>query len=585
MYRKTKYGNTMKPTYRLRPSYDDLITGYSGITQSKGQGGIPETVSECINIIKKQHHHVQKLAKFLKARTLLQSCYNIWYFLQRTDKGGNINYYHDTPGTEELRTPARSWHDRKTGIDCDDFAILVSSLLIEMNHKPTLYTVSFDNKRYSHIYVGAGKSTITDGKPDAEVLIDPVEQKFFFSTYPVKKTIKYSIMKINTLGQSLEDTPLNGVLGSAIADATSQKLLKLREKTKSRKTKSKIDLLLQYNGSVYRYPLERIMPYVDEVLPDGRLAFQNEQIGHLMENFLTEADSIIEEAIMGLSDIDGLGKSWFGKVLAKIGKAATKVVDKIKDKAKKVWKGIKKVTLAIPRNAFLLLVKFNGFGLATKLYIGTLSEADANTKGLVLDQWRKAVGSYNKTRTFFEKCGGNPKNLDTQISKGWLKAPLLSKKAKRIQELLKKTPATVVEKTKAVDAAQKAKALKDHKARWIKANPGKKYNIITSRKRSSNVSGLGFAAAATGATAAPFLTKVVMWLKNINFGKLLKTVGSFTKKEQEDKSEEKYSEEAYGNGSDDDDMDIKSASADGTNLTPILIAAAAAVGLILLTKK
>jgi len=586
MYRKTKYGQ-MTHTYPVTESHDKLITGYQGLSElNMKDGNVHDTVLRCNQIVQKHHSQVTNLASFLKAPTLLQSCYNIWHFCTN-----NINYHHDTYGKEELRTPARSWNDRMHGIDCDDFAIFVASLLKEMNYNYCFYTVSFDGIKHTHIYIGAGNCQITDNKPDANVLIDPVEKTFFFSTVPVKKTKIYKPknMKIETLSDIDRTTAINSIVGSPIADATSIRLIETRKKTKNKKAISKIDMLLSYNGTLYRDALLFASPYIDEVLPDGRLAIRGDELATLIQSLLSETDKIIEDSISNLSDdefdeifmsdgLGALGKGFFAKVKDKIKNAANKAADGIKNAAKKTWHGIKKVTIAVPRNAFLLLVKFNVFGLATKLYIGKLTEAQAKTKNLDISAWNKAKTSYEKTKKFFVKCGGEAKNIDKAITSSWKKKPLLGgKKTKTIQELLLKI---MPEELTAFEKAQAKKEAAD-KA-FAKLSPEEQ---AAKRKywKSKRLSGLGFAAAATATTATPFLAKVVVFLKNIPFEKLFKKIGEIIPS-KEDKDEYPEMPESYTD-TDGEEYDYKTKSVSTDNkMLPILIGAGA-IGLLLLMKK
>ena len=95
-----------------------LVSGYDGKTHSFGDGGVDKTVADAWKVIMKHHHQVRKLAEKLKGFDVLTSAKNIWDFSNRIAKGGNINYHNDDSGKEQLRTPARTWHDREKGVDC-----------------------------------------------------------------------------------------------------------------------------------------------------------------------------------------------------------------------------------------------------------------------------------------------------------------------------------------------------------------------------------------------------------------------------------------------------------------------------------
>jgi hypothetical protein len=85
---------------------------------------------------------------------------------------------------------------------------------------------------------------------------------------------------------------------------------------------------------------------------------------------------------------------------------------KRREEGKGLFKGVKKVTLAPVRNAFLGLLRLNARGLATKLM-----------KALAKDE--------TKTKKFWEKLGGQFSKLKTAAQKGSTKRPLLGAKADR----------------------------------------------------------------------------------------------------------------------------------------------------------
>jgi hypothetical protein len=80
-----------------------------------------------VGIIKKYvfigRQQVAKLG-FLKGRNERETCQRIWQFVY-----DHIQYKNDRPGFEEIRTPARAWADRQTGVDCDCYSVFISSLL------------------------------------------------------------------------------------------------------------------------------------------------------------------------------------------------------------------------------------------------------------------------------------------------------------------------------------------------------------------------------------------------------------------------------------------------------------------------
>jgi hypothetical protein len=96
-----------------------------------------------------------------------------------------MQYENDDMGLEQLRTPARSWRDRKRGVDCDDFSIFCASVLTCKGIPYKFRITKYDGKSYfQHIYCVA---TI-NGR---EVVIDPVIDRYDYEKpYSEKKDFK-----------------------------------------------------------------------------------------------------------------------------------------------------------------------------------------------------------------------------------------------------------------------------------------------------------------------------------------------------------------------------------------------------------
>lgn len=144
-WRQLKDGSKYDNLFPLkRVDYQDKIIIRDGTTD--------ETVDLMKKVAVKYAPDTVKLAKVLKADTLEQTCNNIWDFLYH-----HIQYKLDDPTTEQLRTPARSWIERNTGIDCDCFSVFASSILINLGipHKfrITKYSDSFNPDAWQHVYV------------------------------------------------------------------------------------------------------------------------------------------------------------------------------------------------------------------------------------------------------------------------------------------------------------------------------------------------------------------------------------------------------------------------------------------------
>jgi len=160
--------------------FNHLIKKANGQDTFIKNGNVLETVESCIDTIGSHFREVEELASLLKGDTLKETCRNIFNFSYTY-----LQYHKDDDGTEQLRTPSRSWLDgqikfkqkgRKTaGIDCDDYSIFVGSLLKCLGIPFKLRITKYDGKKnFQHIYVIVPAL----GDSEDEIVIDPVLSKF-----------------------------------------------------------------------------------------------------------------------------------------------------------------------------------------------------------------------------------------------------------------------------------------------------------------------------------------------------------------------------------------------------------------------
>jgi hypothetical protein len=246
------------PTYIRLADYSHLIDAADGAKTLKGYGFEKATLDELVNACQ-NYRQVERLAAHLKDDDEMQSAFNIWHWLHT-----NVRYNYDTPGEEEIRTPARVWADRESGVDCDCLAVFTACLLICMGYKPTFEIVAFNNSpTFSHIYVNL------DG-----MAIDRVLPVFLARPGNITKT---QIMDIPVYSLSGIDgcNTLSGVYASTLAKvqdgtATGEDLNNLR----------KTEVLLTLKGlDDDEYKLAKIlMPYVVTIGDDGKYYFDNAKL-------------------------------------------------------------------------------------------------------------------------------------------------------------------------------------------------------------------------------------------------------------------------------------------------------------------
>lgn len=124
-------------------------------------GSVFDTIIAMAKVVKLSLGDTKSIAPELKGKNLQETCKNIWEWSYN-----HFQYNLDNPGVEQLRTPARSWENRGwkagkgEGIDCDDFSILVSSILTNLKIPHSFRMAKYGGKDYfQHIYVVVPKKT------------------------------------------------------------------------------------------------------------------------------------------------------------------------------------------------------------------------------------------------------------------------------------------------------------------------------------------------------------------------------------------------------------------------------------------
>ncbi len=142
----------------------------------------------------KYAYQTKAIAPQLKGSTVKQTVENVYNFLYN-----NVQYQIDGYN-QNLRSPACSWQQRKTGIDCKSYSIFASTILqnLGIEHyfrkvKQTYYNPAY----WSHVYV-----VIKDnGK---QLVIDPTIHSNNEVSYVQKKDIKVNKLPIYSLNAGVQ---------------------------------------------------------------------------------------------------------------------------------------------------------------------------------------------------------------------------------------------------------------------------------------------------------------------------------------------------------------------------------------------
>jgi hypothetical protein len=501
--------NGYNPKYKILSDYSHLIEAGDYSRKITGEG-FEATLKSIPEVIQKYHYQVRKLARHLYTGNYKQDAFHVWHFLTT-----NIKFKNDAPGFEELRSPARSWRDRFTGIDCDCFTNFAICLFLEMNYMPYAKIVEFNNKgQFGHIY------TVLN-----EMIIDPVMKTFNLDPPCITKIHKLMITNVilNGLGDiNHSPTPYEAEVAARLMgyiNSQSQKLRSGKFNAKDFSNLKKAQYLLFINPLPERELIAELMAsHVKDFHKNGNMIFQNKEINGLLYGslegglegnvYVSEETNEELERIGQIFDlIDEAYSSDLGSLKTLIKKLAPKnvikktvqVIKKVTPKAALIKKIAKNVLVkynpafAIPRAAFLVLVNLNVFNLGFKLSLGYMTLQQFQADGGDASEYQKCVDVKNKTEKLFETVGGSLDQLRKAVEKG------KERKAARVER----------------------RALRKAKKQGVTGLMG--------------LGDAGISEAASVASSATIWGKILAWFKNINWKKF---AGKLGKKALEGQTEE-----------------------------------------------
>jgi hypothetical protein len=435
--------------------YNHLIKRADGKSKLIKTGNVLETVESCVDIVANHYLEVEDLANTLRADTLKNTCNNIFDFAYNY-----LQYKLDDAGTEQLRTPARSWMDGQikykqqgdsdSGIDCDDYSIFVGSILRNLDIPFKFRITKYDGKsNFQHIYVFVPAI----GDSEDEIIIDPVLSKFDyqkpysfqrsdFNMSPLKMAagVKGIDGLSGSTGLGLPIYALSGVnsndnnhtelmsivsgvdfdntidgLGSA-EDATLNYLIRTRNfLMKSKTNKNKI---------AHIQNPEQFISMLNQAIKFWHTP-QREQV---LEKLANIEEKLASKGFIKYDDneVKGLGRCcsrFFGsikKIGQRVGKGIKKAGKKIGSVAKKVLKAVVRynpLSIAI-RGGLLAALRLNMFGISKKLQYAYLPDSLAEKHGINSNKLKDLKKRHHRVVKLFRGLQGREKNLRSAILKG-----------------------------------------------------------------------------------------------------------------------------------------------------------------------
>ncbi|MGV6861010.1 MAG: hypothetical protein ACWA41_04515 [Putridiphycobacter sp.] len=109
---------------------------------------LDDTIHLMKNVVATTLTDTLALSKRLTGTTLKQTCSNIWHFCFN-----HLQYTKDELGKEQVRRPARTWQDRKQGVDCDCMSVFIGSILSNLNIPFSFRITKYTSDEFEHVYV------------------------------------------------------------------------------------------------------------------------------------------------------------------------------------------------------------------------------------------------------------------------------------------------------------------------------------------------------------------------------------------------------------------------------------------------
>ena len=153
----------------------------------KRNANLTDTIVFIPKVVHETEWQTKKIAALLKGKNVHETCSNIWHFVYR-----HIAYNKDEDGYEQIRSPARAWHDRFQGVDCDCYSVFISTILSNLHIKHSLRITKYKTDSFQHIY------PIVPMPNGSYITIDCVVNQFNYEEpYSEKKDYPMNLQYLN----------------------------------------------------------------------------------------------------------------------------------------------------------------------------------------------------------------------------------------------------------------------------------------------------------------------------------------------------------------------------------------------------
>jgi len=149
--------------------YDSLIPASECQKIDSGNGNTELSMEWIKEMSLEFYPQMQKVAKVLQKKSLQETCAKIHWFAY------NHFQYMADDDDQMLRSPACSWKERHTGIDCKSYSIVASAILMNMELKHYIRKIkqpTFAPTEWTHVYVVVPKDQATGDLRNGYFTID-----------------------------------------------------------------------------------------------------------------------------------------------------------------------------------------------------------------------------------------------------------------------------------------------------------------------------------------------------------------------------------------------------------------------------
>lgn len=376
-------------------------------------GEVSDTVELMEKVVHKYLNDTARIAPVLRRKTIEETCKSIYDFVYN-----NIQYKLDKRGLEQLRRPARSWAERRTGVDCDCMSIFISSILTNLKISHSFRITRYSADHWQHVYV------IVPDNRGGYINIDAVVSPYGYEKpFTDKMDYTMSLNGINVAVLSGLNSDLDTVvMGAGLSGSD------LGATTAKQDLDSIYRHLVATRKSIAENP--KMVSSIDD--PQALIKMLDYAIQYFYTDKREEALAVLEkneEQLNFRNGFSGLGDDVFDHDEYALNGPGKKGFFKgIKNAVQKVGKGLKEVGKAVvrfnpvsiaARGGFLVAMKTNLGKMAAKLKWGYATKEQAAAKGISEAQWNKSKDALAKVeRLFADKLQGKRDALRNAILKG-----------------------------------------------------------------------------------------------------------------------------------------------------------------------